>query len=75
MKLFCMEKELRIIKNRGHFPVPKVTPHGIKIETIKDKEEVLKAVDAEIEEMLEAVRMSEEITKGNKKKQETGANN
>ena len=26
MKLFTMEKELRIIKNRGHFPVPQITP-------------------------------------------------
>ena len=26
MKLFAMEKELRIIKNRGHFPVPLITP-------------------------------------------------
>ena len=60
MKLFCMEKELRIIKNRGHFPVPKITPQGIKIETIKDKEKVLKGVDAEIEEMLKAIRKSEE---------------
>ena len=31
MKLFCIEKELRIIENRGHFPVPKITPQGIKI--------------------------------------------
>ena len=60
MKLFCMEKELRIIKNRGHFPVPKITPQGIKIETIKDKEKVLKGVDAGIEEMLKAIRKSEE---------------
>ena len=60
MKLFCMEKELRIIKNRGHFPVPKITLQGIKIETTKDKEEVLKAVDAEKVEMLKAIRKSEE---------------
>ena len=26
MKLFTMEEELRIIKNRGHFPVPGITP-------------------------------------------------
>ena len=25
IKLFSMEKELRVIKNRGHFPVPKIT--------------------------------------------------
>ena len=27
MKLFAMEKELRIIKTRGHFPIPTITPH------------------------------------------------
>ena len=37
MKLFAMEKELRIIKNRGHFPVPVITPQGTKIETSQDK--------------------------------------
>ena len=60
MKLFCMEKELRIIKNRGHFPVPTITPQGTKIETIKDKEKVLKAVDGETVELIKAVRESEE---------------
>ena len=30
MKLFGMEKELRIIKKRGHFPVPQITPQGTK---------------------------------------------
>ena len=60
IKLFSMEKELRAIKNRGHFPVPKITPNGMKIETTKDKENVLKAVDTEIEEMMKAVRRSEE---------------
>ena len=60
IKLFSMEKELRIIKNRGHFPVPKITPKGMKIKTTKDKEEVLKAVDTEIEEMMKAIRRSEE---------------
>ena len=45
MKIFCMEKELRIIKKRLHIPVPKITPQGIKTETNKDKEKVLKAVN------------------------------
>ena len=48
-----MEKELRIIKNRGHFPVPQ----GIKIETLQDKKKVLDAVDTE---MIKAVRESQE---------------
>ena len=60
MKLFYMEKELRIIKNRGHFPVPTITPQGTKVETIKDKENVLEAVDAEAVEMIRAVRENEE---------------
>ena len=58
LKLFAMEKELRIIKNRGHFPVAKITPQGTKIETTKDK--VLEAVDTEVMEMIRAVRESEE---------------
>ena len=60
MKLFAMEKELRIIKNRGHFPVPLITPQGIKIETLQDKKKVLDAVETEITEMIKAVRESEE---------------
>ena len=35
MKLFAMEKELRIIKNRGHFPVPEITPKVQKSRTPK----------------------------------------
>ena len=60
MKLFYMEKELRIIKNRGHFPVPTITPQGTKIETIKDKGKVLEAVDVEAVEMIRDVRESKE---------------
>ena len=40
--------------------MPKITPQGIKIETNKDKEKVMKAVDVEIEEMLKAIRRSKE---------------
>ena len=36
MKLFAMEKEHRIIKNRGHFPIPTIMPQGTKIETVQD---------------------------------------
>ena len=60
MKLFAMEKELRIIKNRGCFPVPQITPQGMKIETPQDKDKVLEAVDMEVMEMIKAVRESEE---------------
>ena len=60
MKIFAMEKELRRIKNRGHFLVPLITPQGNKIETSHDKDEVLEAVDEEITEMLNAVKQSKE---------------
>ena len=60
MKLFTTEKELRIIKNRGHFPVPTITPQGTKIETTKDKDKVLETVDTEVVEMIKAVRESEQ---------------
>ena len=60
MKIFAMEKELRIIKNRGYFPVPLITPQGNKIETSHDKDKVLEAVDEEVTEMLKAVKQSEE---------------
>ena len=59
-KIFAMEKELRRIKNRGHFLVPLITPQGNKIETSHDKDKVLEAVDEEITEMLNAVKQSEE---------------
>ena len=60
MKIFAMEKELRRIKNRGHFLVPLITPQGNKIETSYDKNMVLEAVDEEITEMLNTVKQSEE---------------
>ena len=60
MKLFAMEKELRIIKNRGYFPIPAITPQGIKIETTQDKDKVLEAANEEVTEMLKAIRLSEE---------------
>ena len=60
MKLFAMEKELRIIKNRGHFPIPSITPQGMKIETSQDKDKALEAVDAEVTEMTKAIRQSKE---------------
>ena len=37
VKIFAMEKELRLIKNRGYFPVPQLAPRECKIETIQDK--------------------------------------
>ena len=60
MKLFAMEKELRIIKNRGHFLIPTITPQGSKIETLQDQDKALEEVDVEVTEMIKAVRQSEE---------------
>ena len=56
IKLFSMEKELRKIRNRGEFPVPKFTPEGIRIMNTKDKDRVLTQVDRECEDILRAIR-------------------
>ena len=55
-----MEKELRLIKNRGYFPVPQITPQDCKIETAQDKNELMKEIDEVATAMLNAVRQSEE---------------
>ena len=55
------KKELRIIKNRGHFPLPTITPQDTKIETAQDMDQALDAVNEEIMEMLNAVRQSETV--------------
>ena len=60
MKIFTIEKELRLIKNRGYFPVPQITPQDNKIERSWDKNKILEAVDEEATAMLNAVRQSEE---------------
>ena len=56
MKLFAMEKELRIVKNRGCFPIPTITPQSTKVETTHNLEKALEAVDEEVTEMIKAVR-------------------
>ena len=60
VKIFPMEKELRLIKNRGYFPVPQLAPKECKIETIQDKETLIKEIDEVAVEMLNAIRESEE---------------
>ena len=47
MKLVTMEKELRLINNRGHFPVPKITPQGTEIENNNSIDNILEAVDCQ----------------------------
>ena len=60
MKIFTMEKELRLIKNRGYFPVPKITPQNCQMETAQDKNELMKEIDEVVTAMLNAVKQSEE---------------
>ena len=60
VKIFAMEKELRLIKNRGYFPVPQLAPEECKIETIQDKEVLLTEIDEIVVEMLKAIKESEE---------------
>ena len=59
-KIFTMEKELRLIKNRGYFPVPQITPQDCKIEPTQDKNELMKEIDEVATAMLNAVKQSEE---------------
>ena len=60
VKISAMEKELRLIKNRGYFPAPYLAPRECKIETIQDKEALIKEIDEVAVEMLTAIRESEE---------------
>ena len=60
MKIFAIEKELRTIKNRGYFPVPHITPQDSKIETARDKDNILGTIDEIATAMMKAVMQSEE---------------
>ena len=60
VKIFAIEKELRLIKNRGYFPAPYLAPRECKIETTQDKEALIKEIDEVAVEMLTAIRESEE---------------
>ena len=60
VKIFAMEKELRLIKNRGYFLIPQLAPKECKIETMQDKETLIKEIDKIALEMLNAIRESEE---------------
>ena len=54
-----MEKELRLIKNRGYFPVPQITLQDTKIKTTQNKNELMKDIDEVATAMLNAVKQSE----------------
>ena len=60
IKIFAIERELRLIKNRGHFPVPQITPQHCKIETARDKGKTLEIVDKMAAEMFQAITQSDE---------------
>ena len=60
-----MEKEL---KGRGHFPIPAITPHGIRIKNLQQVRKTLKSVDEEVVQILTAVRESERIYEKEKEK-------
>ena len=55
-----MEKELRKIRNKGEFPVPRFTPDGVKLQNAQDKDRILTLIDREVEDILTAVRRNEE---------------
>ena len=60
VKIFAMKKELRSIKNRGYFPVPQLTAEEWKIETIQDKEVLMKEINEIAVEMLNTITEGEE---------------
>ena len=60
VKIFTMEKELRLMKNRGYFPVPQLSPRECKIETIQDKEILTKEIAEVAVEMFNAIKESDE---------------
>ena len=56
MTIFMMEKELRSLKGKGHFPIPTITPHSAKIE---NPHQVRKTLEEEIVKILTTFRESE----------------
>ena len=59
MTLIMMEKELRNIKGRGHFPIPTITPCDTKIENSHQSRKTLKAIDKELVRILNTVKENE----------------
>ena len=74
-KIFAIEKELRLIKNRGYFPAPYLSPRECKIETIQDKEALIKEIDEVAVEMLTAIRESKENYKKSRSRPESEKSN
>ena len=65
--IFVMEKELRGLKGRGHFPIPNVTLDGTKIENPHHIRKFLEAADKEMVHTLTTARESERKYKEEKK--------
>ena len=57
--IFMMERELRGLKNRGHFPIPTITPQGTKFGNPQQAKRILEAVDEEMVEILTRIREKE----------------
>ena len=68
MTIFAMENELRNLKGRGHFPIPKITPHGIRIDNPQQAKKTLEVVDDKLVQILKGLRETE--TKYEKEKEE-----
>ena len=60
MTIFAMDNELRNMKDRGNFPIPKITPHGIRIDNPQQARKTLDAADGELTQILKSIRESEE---------------
>ena len=69
-----MEKELRSFKDRGHFPMPTITPQCARIENSHQIRKTLEAVDEEIAHIIATVRESERNNEKKKKKLESENN-
>ena len=59
MTIFIMEKELRSLKGRGHFPIPTITLHGLKVENSHQVRKTLEAVVKEVARMATTIKESE----------------
>ena len=64
--IFVMEKELRSFKDRGHFPIPTITPHGRRTKNPHQVRKTLESVDEEAVQILTTVRKIERTYKKEK---------
>ena len=69
-----MEKELRSFKDRGHFPMPTITPQCARIKNSHQIRKTLEAVDKEIAHIIATVRESERNYEKKKKRLESENN-